>query len=343
MKLLNITLVSALLVISFYVLAIGKAFFVPIIISIVIWYLVKTIATEYARLKIFGKNTPWAVAMFFSFITMGLVIWFLIMIIDSNINKLIQEAPFYQVKLQNIILGFCEKFNIPEVPQLREVLSSIDFTSTLSSLASTISSIAGLTAMITVYLILILLESHTFENKLRALLPNKTSYNRVQKTIENVNQDIKTYVKIKTFVSFLTAMLSYIVLLIVGVDFAPFWGLLIFFLNYIPTIGSIVAVLFPVTLSLVQFDTIYPFIILLVFLTAIQIGVGSILDPRLMGKSLNLSPLVIILSLALWGKIWGILGMFLCVPIMVIINIILAKFNSTRPIAIILSAKGKVK
>ena len=144
-------------------------------------------------------------------------------------------------------------------------------------------------------------------------------------------------------VSALTGIISYIILLWVGVDYAPFWALLIFMLNYIPTIGSMVAVLLPTTLALVQFDTFGPFVTLLVSLGTVQVLIGNVLEPRLMGSSLNLSPLVVILALSLWGQMWGVTGMFLSVPITVISMIVLANFPQTRAIAVAMSENGRLK
>jgi len=133
-----------------------------------------------------------------------------------------------------------------------------------------------------------------------------------------------------------------VVLHFVGVDFASFWAVLIFLLNFIPTIGSIIATAFPSVLTLVQFDTLGPFVITITILSAIQFCIGSLVEPKLMGNRLNLSPIVILLSLGLWGSIWGIPGMFLCVPITVILMIVCSYFPDTRPIAVLLSGNGKV-
>ncbi|MDP5038852.1 MAG: AI-2E family transporter, partial [Candidatus Gracilibacteria bacterium] len=158
-----------------------------------------------------------------------------------------------------------------------------------------------------------------------------------------IKKNIKTYFLIKAFVSFLTAVLSYIVMKIFGLDFALFWSMLIFFLNFIPNIGSIIAVFFPIVLSLIQYDTIYPFIFISAFLVGIQVLIGNIVEPKFMGNKLNLSPLVILISLGFWASIWGIVGMMLCVPLMVIINIILAQFESTRGLAILMSKNGEIE
>ena len=160
--------------------------------------------------------------------------------------------------------------------------------------------------------------------------------------LSKINEDVKKYISIKMLTSSTTGILSYILLKIVGVDFAEFWALLIFLLNFIPTIGSIVATIFPSLITLVQFDTYNPFFAVFVGVTIIQLCVGSILEPRLMGNSLNLSPLIILLNLSLWGLIWGIPGMFLCVPVLVISMIVFSHIPATRPIAILLSRDGRI-
>ena len=132
------------------------------------------------------------------------------------------------------------------------------------------------------------------------------------------------------------------VLVAVGLDLAGFWAFVIFLLAYIPTIGSLLGVIFPALMALLQFGGISEFLIIAVGLGAAQLVIGNVLEPRMMGRSLNLSSLVVIVSLAVWGSLWGVTGMFLSVPITVVLMIILAQFKQTRPIAILLSANGKV-
>ena len=132
-------------------------------------------------------------------------------------------------------------------------------------------------------------------------------------------------------------------LLLVGVDFAGFWAFTIFLLNYIPTVGSIIATLFPAVLALIQFDTFAEFFIVLIAVGAIQLVVGNVLEPKMMGSTLNVSPLIVMLSLTLWGSIWGVAGMFLSVPITVIMLIIFAHFEKTRYLAVLLSGDGDLK
>ena len=118
--------------------------------------------------------------------------------------------------------------------------------------------------------------------------------------------------------------------------------LIIFILNYIPYIGSLIAVAFPVIMSVLQFYSASLTLVLLIGLMLCQIVVGNLIEPRLTGKTLNLSPVVILLALSIWGSIWGVSGMILSVPIMVMIMIILSEFRSTKPLAILMSQSGKI-
>ena len=152
---------------------------------------------------------------------------------------------------------------------------------------------------------------------------------------------IERYLLVQTAVSFIIAVLSYITLLIIGLPNALFWCMVMFFLNYIPTIGSIIAVALPTLFALVAFPDWRYAAIVAVGLHVWQFGIGTFVQPRMTGGSLNLSTLVVVLSLAFWGSIWGLAGVFLAAPLTVLVMIVLAQFPATRWIAVLLSADGK--
>ncbi len=122
-----------------------------------------------------------------------------------------------------------------------------------------------------------------------------------------------------------------------------FLAFLIFLFNYVPYIGSLVATLLPAFFAVLQYGSIWYFIYVFGGIQVIQNLIGNYLEPKMMGKSLNMSPLVVVLALAFWGYIWGILGMILSVPITSILIIISAQFDSTRNFAILLSEKGDIE
>jgi predicted PurR-regulated permease PerM len=150
------------------------------------------------------------------------------------------------------------------------------------------------------------------------------------------------YLWVSTVLSAITTVLTFFTLLAVGLENALFWSFLIFFLNYIPTIGSIVAVILPTAFALVQ-PGMHGFGVALVALGVgfWQFAIGNLVAPRMMGESLNLSSLVVLISLTFWNQIWGLTGAFLAAPLMVMIMLTLAQFPNTRWVAILLSEDGE--
>jgi len=135
-------------------------------------------------------------------------------------------------------------------------------------------------------------------------------------------------------------VISYVGMTALGLDNALFWALVIFVLNYIPIVGGLLAVLFPVLFAIVQFDSLGQVGLLALILFGAQTIIGNTIQPKMMGDSMNLSALVVILALSVWGALWGGVGAFLSAPLTVIIMIILAQFPTTRWIAVLLSADG---
>lgn len=158
-----------------------------------------------------------------------------------------------------------------------------------------------------------------------------------------VGTQIQEYVWIMTVMSAMVGALSYAVMAWVGLDYAAFWAFLLFLLNFIPSIGVLIGVALPALLALVQFDTVQPFLVITAVIVPGQTFIANVIQPRLAGRTLNLSPLVVIVSLFAWGAMWGMPGMFLAIPILAVVTIVLSYFPATRPLAIILSERGRIK
>jgi len=339
MKLQNFILGFIGIVLTFYILYIGKTIIIPLVIAIFIWYIIIALTEAYKKIGIGSWHIPHWFALIMSLFSFLILAWLFIGFVNGSVNEVIESAPTFQAKFQSFIGDLNTQFNLEEKLTFGKFFEWVDIGTIAATVAGIITTVAGFMSLITLYVLFLLLEYHTFDWKIQALFPNMKHRQETESLINKIVKDINTYIRIKSFVSLLTALACYSVLLIMGIQFAGFWAVLVFVLNFIPNIGSLVAVILPVLFATVQYNIGHA-LLLAIFLIAIQFTIGNILEPRLMGKSLNLSPLVIIISLVVWGSIWGIVGMFLCVPIMVILNIILAKFDSTRPIAILLSSKG---
>jgi len=152
---------------------------------------------------------------------------------------------------------------------------------------------------------------------------------QLESTFKKITEQIQRYIIAKVGVNLIAGIITTIVLSIIGVDFPIVWGLFVFLFNFIPTIGSAIALVFPVLFSLVQFDSVGTMILVLALMAGIQTLAFNVAEPMILGKRLNLNPLLILLSVLAWGYIWGIVGMLLSVPLTAIIKIIIS--NSTSP------------
>ncbi|MDG1004910.1 MAG: AI-2E family transporter [Emcibacteraceae bacterium] len=342
MKVLSYAGGLGLIALTVYIMVVGRDLIVPFLVSVVIWFLINTLADYYHKIQIGSFKIPKSLCFIASLITTVVAFWMLIEMIGNNIADVKAAAPAYQENLLKLSGRVYDLLGIENQPSLTQLINQIDLRPFISNIAGTLASLAGNAGLIMIYVLFIFLEQASFDTKLKALLNGSEHTHTVEEIIKTIHKKIETYVAIKTFVSILTGTACYIVLILNDVDYAGFWAFIIFLLNYIPTVGSMLAVLFPAVLSLVQFTTFTPFLIIISSLATIQVLMGNILEPKLMGNSLNLSPLVVMLSLALWGSIWGIAGMFLSVPFTVILMIIFSEFPKTKPIAILLSQNGKI-
>lgn len=342
MKLVNFCLITALVVLSFYLLIVGQNLLLPLVIALVFWFLINLLAQSFGRITIGDSSLPVWSCYTLSMLTFAGVIWAIVKLISMNIDGVVEVAPLYQANLELRMNALLDVFDVEEAPTFSQLIESINLREIITTLASSITSVAAKSGIILIYLGFLLLEQGNFSKKLSSLMNNPEKEKNVRLLLKKIAEDVRKYISIKMLTSTLTGGLSYAFLKMIGVDFAAFWAVLIFLLNFIPTVGSIVATVFPALIALVQFDTLTPFFMVVGGVTAIQICIGNILEPRLMGKSLNLSPMIILLNLSLWGMIWGVPGMFLCVPILVIVMIVLSHLPQTRAIAVILSRDGQI-
>ena len=324
-------------------LLVGKPLLLPFAVAIIIWDVIDALAASIRQLRIAGARPFRHLGLLMALLVIGLLLSGMFNMIGDTAEQVRVAAPGYQGNAQKILDKFSHTTGIEVTPVVKQWVSQLDMGKLIGSFASGVMALAGNAGMVAIYVAFLLLEQRYFRVKVRLLFPARERRKKVLSVLHQIQVQIRQYLYLKTVVSALTGLLSYLVLIWVGVDYAPFWALLVFLLNYIPTIGSLVAVALPTLLALVQFETITPFLILLVSLGSLQMLIGNVVEPRLMGSSLNLSPLVVILALSTWGQIWGVIGMLLSVPVTVIGMIIFSHFPQTRPVAIMLSENGQLQ
>ena len=191
-------------------------------------------------------------------------------------------------------------------------------------------------AMVFFVTLFMLLEGARLKDKARRSFGERNFFDE---TFRGIALDIQRYLVVKTFVSLLTGVAVAVFLAVVGVPFPLLWGIVAFLFNYVPSVGSAVASVPPVLMALM--DPVSPIataVAAAVGLLVIQVAIGSYLDPRLMGKNLNLSALVVFLSMIFWGWMWGPAGMLIAVPLTVCVKVGLAYFPKTAPFSKLLES-----
>ncbi|MEL6969897.1 MAG: AI-2E family transporter [Bacteroidota bacterium] len=325
-----------------YILVVTKALLLPFVVALLIWYLVKDIRDWLAQNRFIRDYLPLWLQNTLVFAIIFGVLTFVSRLLVTSLESFGDAIPSYEANLAVMNEFIKERYSFDLIDYIQNFSGSFDFTQVVEPVVNSLSQLLSDGFMIVLYVIFLILEESTFSIKHRLLFRDEDSYKETLELMKDIDVSFGSYISIKTFTSFVTGLLSYFVLLMLGVDIPLLWAIIIFLLNYIPSIGSLIATTFPAIIAVLQAGTFMPGLWVLLGVGVIQVVVGNFLEPRLMGNSLNISPLVVILSLIAWGAIWGVIGMVLSVPIMVMLIIVCARFESTRNIAIILSENGQI-
>ncbi len=340
---------------------IGRGVLVPLVLAGFLAILITALKNAIVGAPVLGKLAPGWLAYLVAFAVIVAGLFGFVMLIASNIDAIVGEWPNYLRRLEAVFADGVARYEAltgtpiaalrdeaGELITLTQILNNFgswlpSLSRPLFGLLEPVRRLAGALLPVILYTAFMLLEGNVTVRKIALAASDDEQREVVRQIVSDIGAMVREYVSIKTLTSAMTGFGGYIVMTALGVDFAGFWALMLFALNYIPIIGSIIATAFPVILALVQPDgTLLKFVLTAVFLSGVQQTVGSVIEPRLLGRSLNLSPLVILLSLSVWGALWGVAGMLLCVPIMVALMIALSRFPSTHAVAVLMSANGEV-
>ncbi|MDA0683954.1 MAG: AI-2E family transporter [Bacteroidetes bacterium] len=311
-----------------------KTVLMPFVIAILLSIICKPMI-----LWLRNKGIPMFAALFGVLLLFSLVLFLVGWVLFSSTESFIAELPGYQSKMSVIVsdmeawlISMAERLNLQvsdfkwsDAIQLSSVTAAV--TSGLGSFISFVTT----TFLVLLFMLFILASSGELGMKVRSAFPEQYA-DWMASVLKTVDSQVRQYLVTKTLVSVGTGTVTWLTLWLIGVDFPLVFGFIAFTLNYIPNIGSTIAVLFPFALSLLQFETLTAPLLVLLGLGSTQILMGNVIEPRIMGYSLNLSPLLILVSLIFWGWLWGLWGMVLAVPLMATIKIVFENLEPMRPI-----------
>ncbi|MCF6171765.1 MAG: AI-2E family transporter [Bacteroidales bacterium] len=318
--------------------------FKPLVIALLAWYIIHDLNRRLGKITIRGKSMPRLLRGLSSFLIITLVVVTIFEVVSLNVEQISEQGPAYKEKMEGLMGSLSHRINDPRLMEyLKSAFSKLNLAAMATDVINALSTFMANFSIILIYVIFMLLEEAAVRVKQLKLFPEKDEkFKRFDKLISKIDKAVRAFLGSMILISFITAAISYVALLILGVDFPVLWAFLIFILNFIPYIGPFISSLLPAVLSVFQFGDLMHFVYVFGVLVAIQLVLGNFIQPKLMGKTLNISPITVLLALAFWGNIWGVLGMILAVPIASIAIIIMAQFAGTRSLAIMMSDNGEV-
>lgn len=318
-----------------FMLSVAKSVFIPMVIAILFSFMLYPLIIALQSIKV-----PRIIAIAFVIIILFGFCYLIVMILYSSINAFSDQYPWYLEQFKDIYKDFSyqlmTRFNVSTSDFLLDYNWGKVSRGYLLSLSNSLTKLIGYILMVFFFLIFLFLEFPLFRIKLKKAFPVRTS-KKFFIVIGHITREVGKYLSIKLLISALTGFLVWLVLLIIGLDFPLVWGVLAFFLNFIPNIGSILVVFFISIQSVVQFYPSVGMVVLVALtMTSIQMVLGNIVEPEMQGNKLNLSPVIILFSLVFWGWLWGAVGALLSVPITVTIKIVCQNISFLRPVAVMM-------
>ncbi len=324
------------------VLAFAGDILAPIVLAVLIWFLINAIANGLRSAPLIGPLVPIGAALIFASVAVIGAIVGVGQLVAANLSELAQGLDGVEMKVADALGGVARYFGVERQFDLAEEIQQLPLDQVVGLVVNAAGSVASNISMVILFVLFLLLDQPFYELKIRSLFPNPDRQARVRQVLAKIGADTRAYVWIMTVVSALVGLSTYVICGYFGLEGAAFWGFLAFALNYIPTIGTFIGIAFPAVFGLVAFDDYVAWGLMVALLAGVQFLLGNIVLPRMTGGRLNLSEFVVVLSLLVFGELWGGMGLFLGVPMVMVMAIVFAQFDSTRPVAILLSKNGRV-
>ena len=319
------------------VLHILQPVFLPLVIAILMSFVLSPLVT------LFNKKIPRVLAVFLVIgilmVSLYAIGWFFY----SRITTFVSVIGYYQDRFDIIMNELVIRYKLPP-----DILDIIQFSGSLRSGLYNVSisfvNFAGQLILVIFFIVFMLLENPLSERKIKMAFPKQSVQLRFGAIIRTISTQIARYLTVKLGISIATGVLVGLTLYFIGLDFYLMWGFLAILFNFIPNIGSTIIMVATILMSFIQFYPDWnPILASLIFMPLIQMILGNFLDPKLQGNQLDLSPVIILISLVFWGWIWGISGMFLAVPLAETTKIICANIDALKPVSILMSSGKSLK
>lgn len=335
-------LVAILVVISLGVVMHELAsILLPLIISLMLANIFTPIAVFFQKRKF-----PTFIGLLCVVLVFALVVAVLGFLLYASIASFVKGIALYQDKFTGMVTGMEYQLKnllgmfgakIEDIPW-KDAIKFDSITSGLTSSLGTFLYFLENTFLVVLFMMFLLASTGQFSQKVRvAFAPSFAD--KIAGVIENIDNQVRQYLLAKTLINLMMGIITSLLVWFIGLDFPVMWGFIAFILNYIPNVGGTVATMIPFVFSLLQFDNwTQPILVLLLPFVA-HIAIGNVIEPRIMAKQLDLSAVLILISLIFWGWLWGIGGMILAVPLTATIKIIFENIQTLHPLSVLMSGE----
>lgn len=319
------------------VLKSAQAVVLPLIIAWLLSYLIAPAINYMTQRKI-----PTTLAVVIILIILLGIFYLSATFLYTRVSAFAMAYPRYQSRFVELVAAVTSRWDLTFDP-LAGINWGQNIGRFLMTLSGSIFVFISKLVLVVIFLFFILLGKPYFKYKILKSFSSENA-DQISRITFSITAQIRRYLSLQFLISFITGSLVWLSLEIIGVDFAVTWGAFAFFLNFIPTVGSILASIPPILLAVVQFyPSFLPAIITLVAVVSIQMIIGNGIAPKVLGDQLNLSPVVVLLSLLFWGWLWGIVGALISVPIAAALKIVCENIDSLQPISVMMGSGKSYK
>jgi len=324
-----------------FLLVQARFMLISLAIAIILFSLTSEAIAAIARLRIGPLRIPnWLASLVaLALIASGLLT--LSAVLLAQANAVVSMAISYAAPAQKVVAGLFGWMGADVEQAVLASIQKIEVAGYLSTLAGQASSLLSATILIILFVGFLFAERLWFPSKLESLMGDKIGADHAAQTIARIMRRVNHYLLVKALVSGATGIAVWLVFSVAGLDLAAPVAIVTFALNFIPSIGSIIATAIAGLAAYILTQDAATALSVFAVCGGLQFVIGNIIDPMLMGHALRLSSFGIIISLAFWGAVWGLPGMFLAVPIMVALMIVCAQSPTLRPLAVMLSREGR--
>lgn len=344
-RLRDLTYTVALAIMVGWLLYVGRGILMPVAMGVISAYLLTGSSDALGRLPLL-KRTPEWLRLALALGVFVFAVWMLVKLIIRGATTAAGSLPIYERNLTAAFTALADRFGVEgfnDWTALREMtLARVSLQDLLTGVLSSTAGFGAQVFLVMMYTAFILLERGGFAAKMARVMGSAAQAQAPLGMLAEINAQVGRYLAVKTFINVVLALISWGVMMAMGVELASFWAVLIGVVNYIPYFGALLAVACPALLHLAQTGSPEFALALLVLLTIPHFLFGYVFEPRMIGRSVNLSPLVVVLALAVWGALWGMAGAILAIPLTSVLMILLTAFVGGRPVAALMTADGRI-